>query len=109
MLRCSPSVVVTTTSSHVHAGGTVDDPQDEEFLTIPRGSSLRCNLDTHDGGAGPEIWRQTNEKLDAFVSAGESGLSSGTLFDGVDIWTGKSIAGTDQVNGQGQPYRSRIT
>jgi len=33
----SASVVVTTTSSHVHAEGTVDDPLDEDLLNKPRG------------------------------------------------------------------------
>jgi len=33
----SASVVVTTTSSHVHAEGTVDDPMDEDLLRKPRG------------------------------------------------------------------------
>jgi cysteine synthase A len=33
----SASVVVTTTSSHVHAEGTVDDPMDQDLLTKPRG------------------------------------------------------------------------
>jgi hypothetical protein len=33
----SASVVVTTTSSHVCAEGTVDDPMDKDFLSKPRG------------------------------------------------------------------------
>ena len=33
----SASVVVTTTSSHVHAEGAVDDPMDEDLLRKPRG------------------------------------------------------------------------
>lgn len=33
----SASVVVTTTSSHVHAEGTVDDPMDQDLLTKSRG------------------------------------------------------------------------
>ncbi|KAF8840853.1 pyridoxal phosphate-dependent enzyme, beta subunit [Paxillus ammoniavirescens] len=84
MLTGSPSVVVTTTSSHVHAGGTVDDSRDEELLTKPRGFFAdqfenRSNFDAHYEGTGPEIWRQTNEKLDAFVSgAGTGGTIAGT-------------------------------
>jgi hypothetical protein len=31
------SVVVTTTSSHVNAEGTIDDPMDEDLLSKPRG------------------------------------------------------------------------
>lgn len=37
MITGSPSVVVTTTSTHVRPEGTVDDPQDTELLTKPRG------------------------------------------------------------------------
>lgn len=33
----SASVVVTTTSSHVNAEGTIDDPMDEDLLSKPRG------------------------------------------------------------------------
>jgi cysteine synthase A len=33
----SASVVVTTTSSHVNAEGTIDDPLDEDLLSKPRG------------------------------------------------------------------------
>jgi cysteine synthase A len=33
----SASVVVTTTSSHVNAEGTIDDPLDEDLLRKPRG------------------------------------------------------------------------
>lgn len=36
----------------------------------------RSNFDAHFEGTGPEIWRQTNGKVDAFVAgAGEFGLS----------------------------------
>lgn len=37
MITGSPSVVVSTTSSHVRPEGTEDDPQDMELLTKPRG------------------------------------------------------------------------
>ena len=37
MITGSPSVVVSTTSSHVHPEGTENDPQDMELLTKPRG------------------------------------------------------------------------
>jgi len=33
----TPSVVVTTTLLHAHPTGTVDDPQNEELTTKPRG------------------------------------------------------------------------
>ena len=33
----SPSVIVSTTSSHVRPEGTEDDPEDMELLTKPRG------------------------------------------------------------------------
>ncbi|KAF9232672.1 tryptophan synthase beta subunit-like PLP-dependent enzyme [Melanogaster broomeanus] len=84
LLTGSPSVVVTTTSSHVHAGGTVDDPQDQELLTKPRGFFAdqfenRSNFDAHYEGTGPEVWRQANGKMNAFVSgAGTGGTIAGT-------------------------------
>lgn len=37
MITGSPSVVVSTTSSHVRPEGTQNDPQDMELLTKPRG------------------------------------------------------------------------
>ena len=37
MITGSPSVVVSTTSSHVRPEGTENDPQDMELLTKPRG------------------------------------------------------------------------
>ncbi|KAG1751268.1 tryptophan synthase beta subunit-like PLP-dependent enzyme [Suillus paluster] len=79
----SPSVVVTTTSSHVHAEGTVDDPLDEDLLSKPRGFFAdqfenRSNFEAHYDGTGPEIWRQTNGHVDAFVSgAGTGGTIAG--------------------------------
>ncbi|KAG2740907.1 tryptophan synthase beta subunit-like PLP-dependent enzyme [Suillus brevipes Sb2] len=67
------SVVVTTTSSHVNAEGTIDDPMDEDLLSKPRGFFAdqfenRSNFEAHYDGTGPEIWRQTNSHVDAFVS-----------------------------------------
>lgn len=79
----SASVVVTTTSSHVNAEGTIDDPLDEDLLSKPRGFFAdqfenRSNFDAHYNGTGPEIWRQTNSYVDAFVSgAGTGGTIAG--------------------------------
>ncbi|KAH7920617.1 PALP-domain-containing protein [Leucogyrophana mollusca] len=79
----SPSVVVTTTSTHVQVDDSAEDPQDEELLTKPRGFFAdqfenRSNFDAHFEGTGPELWRQTNGKLDAFVSgAGTGGTIAG--------------------------------
>ncbi|RDB25008.1 Cysteine synthase 2 [Hypsizygus marmoreus] len=78
----SSSLVVTTTALHV--GFDMEDPQDnEEFLTKPRGYFAdqfenRSNFDAHFDGTGPEIWRQTNGRVDAFVSgAGTGGTIAG--------------------------------
>ncbi|KAG2039673.1 PALP-domain-containing protein [Suillus americanus] len=79
----SASVVVTTTSSHVNAEGTIDDPLDEDLLSKPRGFFAdqfenRSNFEAHYNGTGPEIWRQTNSHIDAFVSgAGTGGTIAG--------------------------------
>ncbi|KAF8444978.1 putative cysteine synthase [Boletus edulis BED1] len=84
MVTGSPSVVVSTTSSHVRPEGTQDDPQDMELLTMPRGFFAdqfenRSNFDAHYEGTGPEIWRQTNGEVGAFVSgAGTGGTIAGT-------------------------------
>ncbi|KAG1753339.1 tryptophan synthase beta subunit-like PLP-dependent enzyme [Suillus lakei] len=74
----STSVVVTTTSSHVHTESTVDDPLDEDLLSKPRGFFAdqfeNCsNFEAHYDGTGPEIWRQTNSHVDAFVSGAGTG------------------------------------
>ncbi|KAG2054822.1 PALP-domain-containing protein [Suillus hirtellus] len=79
----SASVVVTTTSSHVNAEGSTDDPLDEDLLSKPRGFFAdqfenRSNFEAHYDGTGPEIWRQTNSHVDAFVSgAGTGGTIAG--------------------------------
>lgn len=68
----SASVVVTTTASRVSFD--VNDPQDnDEFMTKPRGYFAdqfenRSNYEAHLNGTGPEIWRQTNGRVHAFVS-----------------------------------------
>ncbi|KAG1848148.1 PALP-domain-containing protein [Suillus tomentosus] len=79
----SASVVVTTTSSHINAEGSIDDPLDEDLLSKPRGFFAdqfenRSNFEAHYDGTGPEIWRQTNSHVDAFVSgAGTGGTIAG--------------------------------
>ncbi|GLB37783.1 putative PALP-domain-containing protein [Lyophyllum shimeji] len=75
------SVLVSTTSSHVQFE---DDPKEnEEFLTKPRGYFAdqfenRSNFDAHFEGTGPELWRQANGRIHAFVSgAGTGGTIAG--------------------------------
>ena len=87
----SSSILVTTTSPHVEFD-TNDWHEDSTDLLAPRGyfadqfevgksiihSRLaltyiyiyqnKSNFDAHFGGTGPEIWRQTNGHLNAFVS-----------------------------------------
>ncbi|TFK74296.1 PALP-domain-containing protein [Pluteus cervinus] len=77
----SSSVVVTTTA--LSDAGTTDSKELEEYLSKPRGFFAdqfenRSNFDAHFHGTGPEIWRQTNGRLDAFVSgAGTGGTIAG--------------------------------
>lgn len=78
----SSSVVVTTTSLRVNFD-TEDHQNNEDYLTKPRGFFAdqfenRSNFDAHFQGTGPEIWRQTNGRIDAFVSgAGTGGTIAG--------------------------------
>ncbi|KAJ3557887.1 hypothetical protein NM688_g1228 [Phlebia brevispora] len=83
----SSSVVVSTTAAEVvapdHGILTVEDEQ--ELRTKPRGffadqsSQNKSNFDAHYEGTGPEIWRQTSGRVDAFVSgAGTGGTVAGT-------------------------------
>ncbi|KAJ8586187.1 tryptophan synthase beta subunit-like PLP-dependent enzyme [Rhizopogon salebrosus TDB-379] len=79
----SASLVVTTTSSHVRAEGTVDDPMAEDLLSKSRDFFAdqfenRSNFDAHYEGTGPELWRQADGHVDAFVSgAGTGGTIAG--------------------------------
>lgn len=78
----NPSVVVTSKSHHVKFD-TQDINAENDFLSQPRGYFAdqfenNSNFQAHYDGTGPEIWRQTNGKLDAFVSgAGTGGTLAG--------------------------------
>ncbi|KAI6166023.1 tryptophan synthase beta subunit-like PLP-dependent enzyme [Pisolithus thermaeus] len=68
----SPSLV-TTTTSHAQSGETSVGNGDEDLLLKPRGFFAdqfenKSNFYAHYEGTGPEIWRQTDGKLQAFVS-----------------------------------------
>ncbi|KZP34447.1 PALP-domain-containing protein [Athelia psychrophila] len=75
------SIVVSTASSAVEPHTKRDD---EDLRTRPRGFFAdqfenRSNFDAHFDGTGPEIWRQTNSRVDAFVAgAGTGGTIAGT-------------------------------
>ncbi|KAF7981911.1 hypothetical protein HWV62_31513 [Athelia sp. TMB] len=80
------SVVVSTTSNTVEPHSKSDE---DELRTRARGFfadqfeastiSLGLNFDAHFDGTGPEIWRQTNSQVDAFVAgAGTGGTIAGT-------------------------------
>ncbi|KAH9948625.1 PALP-domain-containing protein [Amylocystis lapponica] len=79
------SIVVTTTATEVlPEDHTVMTPQEEEDLrTKPRGFFAdqfenRSNYDAHFDDTGPEIWRQTNGRVNAWVSgAGTGGTIAG--------------------------------
>jgi len=78
----SSSVLVTTTSPHVEFD-TNDWRNINKDRFAPRGYFAdqfenKSNFDAHYGGTGPEIWRQTNGHLDAFVTgAGTGGTVAG--------------------------------
>ncbi|TEB38510.1 PALP-domain-containing protein [Coprinellus micaceus] len=79
----SHTMLVSTAANHVDFESNSWET-DEEFLSKPRGFFAdqfenRSNFDTHFSGTGPEIWRQTNGEIDAFVSgAGTGGTLAGT-------------------------------
>ncbi|KAI0688184.1 PALP-domain-containing protein [Cytidiella melzeri] len=82
----SPSVVVTTTAAELVAEdhGPITAAEEHELRAKPRGFFAdqfenKSNYDAHYDGTGPEIWRQTSGRVDAFVSgAGTGGTISGT-------------------------------
>jgi len=82
LLKSSDSIVVSTTASHPEAA-PADFEANEEILSKPRGFFAdqfenKSNFDAHYDGTGPEIWRQTNGDIDAFVSgAGTGGTVAG--------------------------------
>ncbi|VDC07603.1 unnamed protein product [Peniophora sp. CBMAI 1063] len=83
--HANSAVVVTTAETEENGDATVDSTHDEEALrTKPRGFFAdqfenRSNFDAHFDGTGPEIWRQTNGTLSAFVAgAGTGGTVAGT-------------------------------
>ncbi|KZT71729.1 PALP-domain-containing protein [Daedalea quercina L-15889] len=81
----SSSVIVATAVTDALGEETVMDPKQAEELRLkPRGFFAdqfenRSNYEAHFDGTGPEIWRQTNGDVDAFVSgAGTGGTIAGT-------------------------------
>ncbi|KAI6010513.1 tryptophan synthase beta subunit-like PLP-dependent enzyme [Pisolithus marmoratus] len=78
----SPSLV-TTTMSPAKEGETIVDSGDEDLTSKARGFFAdqfenESNFYAHYEGTGPEIWRQTNGTLHAFVSgAGTGGTIAG--------------------------------
>lgn len=46
--------------------------------TLMQVAQNRSNFDAHFNGTGPEIWRQTNGEIDAFVSGAGAMLSLGS-------------------------------
>ncbi|KAH8814449.1 PALP-domain-containing protein [Flagelloscypha sp. PMI_526] len=77
----SDDVVVATTIS---VSQTDSEPSSiDELVTQPRGFFAdqfenRSNFEAHFAGTGPEIWKQTNGRVDAFVSgAGTGGTLAG--------------------------------
>ncbi|KAG6900712.1 hypothetical protein C0993_003738 [Termitomyces sp. T159_Od127] len=68
---------------HAAKFGHTDSLTESEILQRPHlvpspSSSNRSNFDAHFDGTGPEIWRQTNGHIDAFISgAGTGGTIAG--------------------------------
>ncbi|KAL4249030.1 Cysteine Synthase/Cystathionine Beta-Synthase [Abortiporus biennis] len=90
-----PSMIRTSTSSILVSSSAPEEILDErhgilsveeqdELRRMPRGFFAdqfenRSNFEAHFFGTGPEIWRQTSGRVDAFISgAGTGGTISGT-------------------------------
>ncbi|KIM45342.1 hypothetical protein M413DRAFT_338217 [Hebeloma cylindrosporum] len=81
----TPSNSVLVASAPVHVGFDTDDWSETASLDFsqPRGYFAdqfenRSNFDAHYLGTGPEIWRQTSGRVDAFVAgAGTGGTVAG--------------------------------
>ncbi|KIL67831.1 hypothetical protein M378DRAFT_121990 [Amanita muscaria Koide BX008] len=79
----SSSVLVSTTSDTPFDLNSVTQEESTDLLSKPRGFFAdqfenKSNFDAHFYGTGPEIWRQTNGRIDAFVSgAGTGGTIAG--------------------------------
>ncbi|KAF8635941.1 hypothetical protein AX15_000112 [Amanita polypyramis BW_CC] len=80
----SSSVLVSTAPDAPFDLNTSKQQDADGPLSKPRGFFAdqfenRSNFDAHFHGTGPEIWRQTNGQIDAFVSgAGTGGTIAGT-------------------------------
>ncbi|KAF7427906.1 hypothetical protein PC9H_007123 [Pleurotus ostreatus] len=73
LLKSPSSVVISTLSTHATSGADADPRADEDIISKPRGFFAdqfenKSNFDAHFDGTGPEIWRQTDGRVDAFVS-----------------------------------------
>ncbi|KAG9220387.1 hypothetical protein CCMSSC00406_0006652 [Pleurotus cornucopiae] len=83
LLKSPSSVVISTMSTHATSGADADPRADEDIVSKPRGFFAdqfenKSNFDAHFDGTGPEIWRQTDGRVDAFVSgAGTGGTIAG--------------------------------
>ncbi|KAJ8072334.1 Cysteine synthase 2 [Marasmius tenuissimus] len=79
-----PHLLSTPSSSMIVSASADENAEEDVDHHAPRGFFAdqfenRSNHDAHYEGTGPEIWRQTNGRLDAFVSgAGTGGTIAGT-------------------------------
>ncbi|KIY64946.1 PALP-domain-containing protein [Cylindrobasidium torrendii FP15055 ss-10] len=80
VLSSTPSTLVVSTSAD---DGEASPSDNTDFIQRPRGFFAdqfenRSNFEAHFDGTGPEIWRQTNGDVKAFVSgAGTGGTIAG--------------------------------